>query len=70
MTNMYCLVNFIDNTSFFYHEEKLRKSIDQFMSSKGSNLILDKFLKTKVNDPNKLIDIQKEKEKISKIMSS
>ena len=31
MTNMYCLVNFIDNTNIFYQEEKLRKSIDLFL---------------------------------------
>ena len=31
MTNMYCLVNFIDNTNIFYHEEKLRKSIVLFL---------------------------------------
>ena len=69
MTNMYCLVNFIDNTSFFYHEEKLRKGIDLFLTSKGSNLMLDKFLKTRENYSKKYIDTQKEKEKISKIMN-
>ena len=70
MTNMYCLVNFIDNTCFFYHEEKLRKSLDIFLASKGSNLTLDKFLKNGVNNSTKFIDIQKEKEKISTIMNS